>query len=114
MLASSAKAKGRKLQQWVCDLIVGLSGSFKPDDARSASAGQNGEDCLLSPHVRKFLPITVECKSRKSFAVYKDYDQAQGHSNKYEPVLIIKGDRKKPLAVVDAEHYFKLWKGTWK
>jgi hypothetical protein len=27
-----------------------------------------------------------------------------------EPIAIIKGDRQKPLAVMDAEHFFKLTK----
>lgn len=110
MLTSSAKAKGRRLQQWVRDMILDMFPTLEPDDVKSTSMGAGGEDVLLSPAARKLLPITIECKNKKSFAVYKDYEQAQNHNQKYEPVLVIKGDRKKPLAVVDATHYFRLIK----
>jgi|TARA_X000001382_G_scaffold44617_1_gene30154 hypothetical protein len=108
MLTSSAKAKGRRLQQWVRDLILDLFPTLEEDDVKSTSMGAGGEDIQLSPAARKLMPITVECKNKKSFAVYKDYEQSVSHSKKFEPVLVIKGDRKKPLAVVDATHYFRL------
>jgi hypothetical protein len=72
--------------------------------------GASGEDILLSPAARKLLPISIECKNKASFAVYKDYAQAQANSSVYEPVLVIKANRQKPLAVVDLEHYLSLFK----
>lgn len=114
MLTSSAKAKGRRLQQWVRDLILDLFPTLEEDDVKSTSMGAGGEDIQLSPAARKLMPITIECKNKKSFAVYKDYEQSVSHSKNRdghtisEPVLVIKGDRKKPLAVVDATHYFRL------
>jgi hypothetical protein len=71
--------------------------------------GASGEDLLLSPAARKLLPISIECKSKAAFAVYKDYAQAQANSGVHEPVLIIKSNRQKPLIVVDLEHYIGLW-----
>jgi hypothetical protein len=39
-------------------------------------------------------------------------EQAEANAPKgAEPVAIIKGDRKKPLAVIDAEYFFKMMKG---
>ena len=38
-------------------------------------------------------------------AVYKLYDQAVENSGPNEPLLIIKVNNRKPLAVVDAEHF---------
>ena len=110
MLTSSAKAKGRRLQQWVRDLILDLFPTLQEDDVKSTSMGAGGEDVQLSPAARRLLPITIECKNKKAFAVYRDYDQATNHSCKSngEPVLVIKGDRRKPLVVVDATHYFRL------
>ena len=80
--------------------------SLHPDDVRSTSMGAGGEDVQLSPLARKHFPYQVECKSMKSFAVYKYYDQAKEHGG-YEPILFIKADRRKPLVVMDAEHFFK-------
>ncbi len=72
---SSAKAKGRVLQQFVRDLIVAKFG-LEPDDVRSVSMGVSGEDLLLSPAARRKLPISMECKSRASISVYGHYQQA--------------------------------------
>jgi len=43
-------------------------------------------------------------------AVYKLYEQAEGYKDKGEPVLFIKANRKKPLAVIDLDYYMKLEK----
>ena len=104
----SAKAKGRRLQQWVRDQILKMVPSLEPDDVKSTSMGAGGEDVQLSPAARKKMPITVECKARKSIAVYGFYDQAKDNAPKgVEPVVILKADRKKPLALVDAEYFLK-------
>lgn len=104
----SGKQKGRRLQQWVRDKILALLPSLEPDDVKSTSMGAGGEDVQLSPAARKKIPITVECKARKSIAVYGFYDQAKVNASKgVEPVVILKADRKKPLALVDAEFFLK-------
>ena len=73
--------------------------------------GCGGEDVQLSPAARKLFPYSVECKSFKRFAIYKVMDQASENCPKgAEPLVIIKGDRQKPLAIVDAEHFFQLTK----
>lgn len=106
---SSAKAKGRRHQQWVRDKILEQFPKLEPADVRSTGMGQNGEDIQLSPAARKLFPYSVECKSLKSISVYKFIEQAEANCpDKAEPIAIIKADRQKPLAVMDAEHFFKL------
>jgi hypothetical protein len=105
---SSAKNKGRKLQQWTRDRILELVPTLEPDDVKSTSMGAGGEDVQLSPAARKHMPLTFECKARKGIAVYGFYDQAGDNAPKgMEPVVILKADRKKPLALVDAEFFLK-------
>lgn len=106
----SAKAKGRRHQQWVRDKILALfPKTLLPDDVRSTSMGAGGEDIQLSTAARRLFPYSVECKAFKSFAVYKVMDQAADNCPKgAEPIAIIKADRQKPLAVMDADHFFKL------
>lgn len=106
----SAKAKGRKFQQYCRDKILELLKPYGivPDDVKSTAMGQSGEDLQFSPAARKLLAISVECKSLKAIAVYKLYEQAEQYKDKGEPVLFIKADRKKPLAVVDLDYYLKL------
>ena len=73
--------------------------------------GAGGEDLLFSPAARRLFPYSVECKNNKSNAIYKVMDQASSNCpNGATPLAIIKADNKKPLAVLDAEHFFKLTK----
>lgn len=80
------------------------------EDVRGTAMGQSGEDVLLSPAARKKFPYSVEAKARAKHSVYTMYDQAVSNSKSYEPLLIIKANRRKPLAVVDAEHFMNMVK----
>lgn len=112
MKTQSAKQKGRKLQQYVRDKFIELLKPHggEPEDVKSTSMGAGGEDVQLSPFARNFLPVSVECKSHKSMAVYKLYDQAVENSGVYEPLLVIKVNNRKPLAVIDFDYYLDLEK----
>ena len=110
---SSAKAKGRNFQQWVRDKIYTAFPHLEEGDVRSTSMGASGEDLQLSPAARKVFPYSVECKAHKSFAIYKVLEQASSNCPKgAEPIALIKGDRQRPLAVLDAEHFFQLIKAA--
>jgi hypothetical protein len=106
MKPQSAKAKGRKLQQWVRNKITELFG-LEPGDVESRSMGAGGEDVMLSPAARKKFPYQVECKSLASIAVYKYLKQATGHG-KHTPLLIMRQNRSEPIVIMWAEDFFKL------
>lgn len=111
MKPSSAKAKGRKLQQWVRDLILSIHKGLEQDDVRSTSMGAGGEDIQLSPAARKLVPLSIECKSIARFAGYKFYDQAKENCpKKAEPIVVVKADRRDPLVMVDAKWFFRTMK----
>jgi hypothetical protein len=108
MKPQSAKAKGRKLQQWTRDEILKNCPSLEPDDVKSTSMGAGGEDVQLSPAARRQYPISIECKSRANFAFYKDLDQCVVNAPKgAEPVLVAKANHRKPVVIIDAEWFFK-------
>lgn len=109
---ASRKAKGRKLQQLVRDSILKKFPHLTIDDVRSTAMGQGGMDIQLSPLAGASFPYAVECKRNKSFAVYGPYSQASTNAGKYEPLLVIQGDRQKPLVVVDLEHFMELVKNV--
>lgn len=69
--------------------------------------GASGEDVQLSPAARNLVNYCIECKNRAAIAVYKDYEQAKTHGL-VEPLVILKQNNSKPLALVDAEHFFDL------
>lgn len=104
----SAKSKGKKLQNWVRDLLLKYAPSLEPDDIKSTTMGEQGEDVQLSPAARKLYPISIECKSRASYAFYKDYDQAVNNCPKgCEPILVAKANHRRPVVIIDAEYYFR-------
>lgn len=109
MKTKSKKAKGRALQDWVRNNLVRII-KLKPDAVRSAIMGERGVDVkLLTPYARRRFPFRVECKNQEKFkALYSDFNQAQAHSAPGEPLLIIKMNRKKPLAVLDAELFIRI------
>ena len=72
--------------------------------------GCGGEDLQLSPAARKLFSFSIECKNVERLNVYDAYDQASANSGDHEPLLIMKKNRKKPLVVMDAEHFVELIK----
>ena len=109
MKTQSAKAKGRKLQQWVRDQIIEQL-EVHPEDIESRSMGAGGEDLIMSRAARERFPFSVECKNVEKLNVWEAYEQAKSNSNDYEPIVIMKKNQKKPLVVVDADFFISLFK----
>lgn len=107
MTVKSAKAKGRRLQQLVRDMILDTFPQLELDtDVRSAIMGETGEDIKLSSKARQVFPYSVECKSLKKIAVYNYYDQAAANTPAgCLPLVVLKQDRRKPLVLVDLEKF---------
>jgi len=109
MKTQSAKAKGRKLQQWVRDQIIEQL-EVHPEDIESRSMGAGGEDLIMARAARQRFPFSVECKNVEKLNVWDAYEQAKSNSNDYEPIVIMKKNQKKPLVVVDADFFISLFK----
>ena len=107
MRPSSAKAKGRKLQQWVVEKLVALLG-FDPEDLESRPMGSSGEDVIMGVQSRKQFPYSIECKNQEAVNVWKAMEKCQTNCKDYGPLVIIKRNKSKPLALVDAEYFIKL------
>ena len=103
----SAKAKGRRLQQWFRDLLINKL-DIHPDDVESRSMGAGGEDLIMARAARKKFPYSIECKNQEKINIWKSYFQAQENSKDYEPIVVIKRNNHKPLLLVDAEHFINL------
>ena len=69
--------------------------------------GVTGQDVQLSALGTASFPMQIECKNRAAIAIYKDYAQACTHGA-LEPLLVIKQNHSKPLAVVDLDYFIKL------
>mgnify|MGYP001450828796 FL=1 len=107
MRTQSKKAKGRRLQQWVRDLLIEKL-EVHPEDIESRSMGAGGEDLIMARAAREKFPYSIECKNQESVNLWKSYEQAQENSKDYEPVVVLKRNNSKPLVLVDAEYFVKL------
>jgi len=107
MKTQSAKAKGRRLQQWVVKQLIETF-DIHPEDIKSCSMGAGGEDVVMARAAREKFPYSVECKNVEKLNVWDAYDQAKANAKDYEPIVVMKKNGKKPLVIVDAEYFINL------
>ena len=107
MKPQSAKAKGRKLQNWVRDKLIEIL-SIHEEDVESRSMGASGEDLIMAQTARKKFPYSIECKNQESLNIWKAYEQATENSGDYEPIVVLKRNNTKPLVLVDADYFVRL------
>ena len=109
MKPRSAKNKGKRLQNKVRDLILEkFNSKLEPDDVRSITMGDSGEDILLSPAARRLFPFSVECKNQEKLNIWDALDQAEGNCGKHTPLVIFKRNRSKTYAVLEFKELLKL------
>ena len=109
MKTSSGKAKGRRLQNKIRDVLLEhFSDKLEPDDVRSITMGESGEDILLSPAARRMFPFSVECKSQEKLSIWSSLEQADDNSGDHTPLLIFKRNRSKTYAVLEFKELLKL------
>ena len=109
MKTQSAKAKGRRFQQWVRDKLIESLG-IHPEDIESRSMGASGEDLIMARAAREKFPYSIECKNQEKLNVWNAYTQCDMNAKNYEPLVIIKKNNFKSLAVVDLDYFINLHK----
>ena len=109
MKTQSAKAKGRKLQKWMRELLIEKL-DIHPEDIESRSMGAGGEDLIMARAAREKFPMSVECKNQEKVNVWESYKQAEDNSKDYEPVVVIKRNNSQPLVLVDSEYFVSMFK----
>tara|TARA_B100001245_G_C22569068_1_gene283498 strand:+ start:173 stop:508 length:336 start_codon:yes stop_codon:yes gene_type:complete len=107
MKTSSAKAKGRLLQKWFANLLVEEL-EVDREDLESRPMGSGGEDIIMGKQTREVFPYSIECKNQEAVNVWKAYEQAESNCKGYEPLVVIKRNRTKPLVLLDAEYFVRL------
>ena len=109
MKTSSGKAKGRRLQNKIRDLLLEhFSDKLEPDDVKVAIMGESGEDIKLSPAARKLIPYSFECKNQEKLSIWEALNQAAENSGDYPTVLIFKRNRSKTYVTIELEEFIKL------
>lgn len=114
MRPQSAKAKGRRLQQMVRDILLKAAESLEPDDIRSTSMGASGEDILLSPAARKLYPYSIECKNVERLNIWDAIKQALENAGKYIPMVIFKKNGERAWVAIPLEDFMEIQHGLEK
>ena len=108
MKTRSAKNKGKRLQNSVRDLILEKFTQLEPDDVRSTTMGDSGEDVLLSPAARKLFPFSVECKNQEKLNIWSSLEQAETNAGKHTPLLVFKRNRSKTYVALEIDNLLDL------
>ena len=110
MKTRSAKNKGKRLQNQIRDQLLENFKQLEPDDIKSTTMGESGEDIQLSPAARKLIPYAIECKNQEKLNIWESLKQAESNSEKVKPVLIFKRNRSKTYAVLEIQDFIDLIK----
>jgi hypothetical protein len=113
MRTSSAKAKGRRLQDWMRKHLVDKLGLAPDTDmVRTAVMGESGADVQLMGDLKMRFPYAIECKNQEKLkGIYDVLAQAESHSTYLQPLAVLKMNRKNPIVVLDAEHFLEVYFG---
>ena len=111
MKPKSSKAKGRRLQNKVVEILtkkfdkVLEEGDFKP-----AIMGESGMDVKLSPAAKKIFPWAVECKNQESISIWKCLKRAEDAADveKLKPLLIFKRNRSETYVTLKLNDFLEL------
>ncbi len=108
MNTASRKAKGKRLQKAICQLILKYFPDLKKEEVISRRMGRKGEDIILSKNAKNKFPYAIECKNQERLKyLWECYSQSEANSSNLEPLVILKINNHKPLALIDAEYFIK-------
>ena len=111
MKTSSAKAKGRRLQQQVrTQLIEELD--IHPEDIESRPMGSQGEDLIMSRAAREAFPYSIECKNQEKLNVWAAWEQAKESCKSYKPLVVMSRNRQETLVVMRLDDLISLHKSS--
>lgn len=111
MKTSSAKSKGRRLQQSVCEKLLNASIGLEKDDIRSASMGATGEDVLFSPAARKQFPFSIECKNVEKLSIWAAIEQARSNCpDGIVPVVVFDKNREISHIALPFDKFLEIYK----
>lgn len=113
MRTSSAKAKARRLQNFVAGVFLHMGkrwSDFRVGDVYPRQMGGSGVDTVLSPKAFDLFPFAVECKQVEKLNVYQAFFK---NFEKYAddrtfPILVHSKNRSRILVTVTFEDFLRL------
>lgn len=112
MKTSSAKAKGRRAAQELCDALLAAFPELEVGDIGVVASGVTGPDLFLSPKAKKLLPLVFECKNQESIQIWAALAQASSHAAVSEiPILAFRRNRTEMHVALKLSDFLKVIRG---
>ena len=97
----SSKAKGRRLQNFVRDMLRDVYTQLHPDDIQSQTMGMPGEDIVRTPAAKEVCKFSFECKNVERLQIWQAIDQCEGNKPDYSsPAVVFKKNGKQPYVAI--------------
>jgi hypothetical protein len=107
---SSAKAKGRRLQNATARAIREAFPELETGDVRPAIMGESGEDIRLSPAARRVFPFSVECKNQERLNIWAALAQAEANAvDGAAPLLVFSRNRSGTYVALELGRFLALF-----
>lgn len=107
MRPASAKAKGRRLQQEVAELLR-RAFDLPEEDVKPAIMGERGRDIHLSERAARAFPFAIECKNVESLNIWKALDQAAANAGGLDPLLVFRRNRSETFCALRLQDLVEL------
>ena len=104
----ACKAKGRRLQNRLRDLLREAFPQLEEDDVKSQTMGMSGEDIVMSPLAKRKIRYSFECKNKERLDLWPSLAQAEENCGDRTPVLVFKKNHSKTYAVIELDHFMDL------
>ena len=109
---SSAKAKGRRLQQWIAKRISDITGLpyGKDEVIESREMGQSGVDVKLYGDAKEMFPFSVEAKAQETWSIPAWIKQAKDNQLKdTDWLLFATKNHFDKVVIMDADVFFDIY-----
>lgn len=109
MKSRSAKAKGRRLQDFIRELLLEHFSDLEEDDIKTAIMGEGGTDLKLSPAARRLFPYSVEAKNQEKLNIWGALEQAKENCKEgTDPMVVFKRNRSEAFVALKLRDFLKL------
>lgn len=106
---SSRKAKGRKLQNEIREVLLENFPELHPDEIKCAIMGENGVDLHISPRARTQINYSIEAKNTEKLNIWSAIKQAEENVvDGTQPMVVFRRNYSKTYAVVEFSHLVEL------
>ena len=99
--ARASKAKGRRLQNYVRDMLRDVYTQLHPDDIQSQTMGMTGEDIVRTPAAKEVCAFSFECKNVERLQIWRAIEQCEtNRPDCSAPAIVFKKNGKEPYVAI--------------